>query len=170
MSFPSSNHTQNLSDNQSSQAQQSTSRASRPARRGLPPISTQAPSATNSPATRHILSRNSSASSTSSVLSPTQQQQQRSISSGVTSTPTSATLPPAPQSAGRRFARASQQPQSVSASPISAQSSGAPSGQLTSLVITQLNILLSTLKDDKKWEIQAEKIQKVGVALAALVL
>ncbi|KAH0253727.1 Not1-domain-containing protein, partial [Aureobasidium melanogenum] len=161
MSFPSSNHTQNLSDNQSSQAQQSTSRASRPARRGLPPISTQAPSATNSPATRHILSRNSSASSTSSVLSPTQQQQQRSISSGVTSTPTSATLPPAPSSAGRRFARASQQPQSVSASPISAQSSGAPSGQLTSLVITQLNILLSTLKDDKKWEIQAEKIQKL---------
>ncbi|KAG9807905.1 hypothetical protein KCU98_g20667, partial [Aureobasidium melanogenum] len=164
MSFPSSNHTQNPSDNQSSQAQQSTSRASRPARRGLPPISTQAPSATNSPATRHILSRNSSASSTSSVLSPTQQQQQqqqRSISSGVTSTPTSATLPPAPQSAGRRFARASQQPQSVSASPISAQSSGAPSGQLTSLVITQLNILLSTLKDDKKWEIQAEKIQKL---------
>ncbi|KAG9619432.1 Not1-domain-containing protein, partial [Aureobasidium melanogenum] len=164
-SFPSSNHTPNLSDNQSSQAQQSTSRASRPARRGLPPISTQAPSATNSPATRHILSRNSSASSTSSVLSPTQQQQQqqqqRSISSGVTSTPTSATLPPAPQSAGRRFARASQQPQSVSASPISAQSSGAPSGQLTSLVITQLNILLSTLKDDKKWEIQAEKIQKL---------
>lgn len=172
MSFPSSNHTQHLPDNQSSQAQQSTSRASRPARRGLPPISTQAPSAANSPATRHILSRNSSASSTSSVLSPTQQQQQqqRSISSGVTSTPTSATLPPAPQSAGRRFARASQQPQSVSASPISAQSSGAPSGQLTSLVVTQLNILLSTLKDDKKWEVQAEKIQKVSVALTALVL
>jgi CCR4-NOT transcription complex subunit 1 len=151
MSFPSSKHTQNLPDTPSSQAQQ-TSRASRPARRGLPPISTQHSSAANSPATRHILSRDS----------PTQQQQQRAISSGVTSTPTPATLPPAPQSAGRRFARPSQQPQSVSASPISAQSSGAPSGQLTSLVVTQLNILLSTLKDDKKWEIQAEKIQKVS--------
>jgi len=35
---------------------------------------------------------------------------------------------------------------------------------LTSLVITQLNILLSTLKEDKdksKWETQAEKIWKV---------
>ncbi|KEQ88882.1 Not1-domain-containing protein [Aureobasidium pullulans EXF-150] len=163
MSFPSSNHTQQFSNSHSSQAQQSTSRASRPARRGLPPISTQPPSAANSPATRHILSRNSSASSTSSVLSPTQQQQQqqRSLPGAVTSTPTSATLPQAPQSGGRRFARASQQPQSLSASPISAHSSGAPSGQLTSLVITQLNILLSTLKDDKKWDTQAEKIQKL---------
>ena len=170
MSFPSSKHTQHLADTQSSQAQQSTSRASRPARRGLPPISTQHSSAVNSPATRHILSRDSSASSTPSVLSPTQQQQ-RSISSGVTSTPTSATLPPAPQSAGRRFARPNQQPQSVSASPISAQSSGAPSGQLTSLVVTQLNILLSTLKkDDKKWETQAEKIQKVCAMSSELVL
>ncbi|CAD0045295.1 unnamed protein product [Aureobasidium pullulans] len=160
MSFPSSNHTQQFSNSHSSQAQQSTSRASRPARRGLPPISTQPPSAANSPATRHILSRNSSASSTSSVLSPTQQQ--RSLPGAVTSTPTSATLPQAPQSGGRRFARASQQPQSLSASPISAHSSGAPSGQLTSLVITQLNILLSTLKDDKKWDTQAEKIQKVS--------
>lgn len=164
MSFPSSNHTQQFSNSHSSQAQQSTSRASRPARRGLPPISTQPPSAANSPATRHILGRNSSASSTSSVLSPTQQQQQqqRSLPGAVTSTPTSATLPQAPQSGGRRFARASQQPQSLSASPISAHSSGAPSGQLTSLVITQLNILLSTLKDDKKWDTQAEKIQKVS--------
>ena len=171
MSFPSSKHTQHLPDTQSSQAQQSTSRASRPARRGLPPISTQHSSAANSPVTRHILSRDSSASSTPTVLSPTQQQQQRSFSSGFTSTPTSATLPPVPQSAGRRFARPNQQPQSASASPISAQSSGAPSGQLTSLVVTQLNILLSTLKkDDKKWETQAEKIQKVSATLDELAL
>jgi hypothetical protein len=169
MSFPSSKHTQHLPDTQSSQAQQSTSRASRPARRGLPPISTQHSSAANSPATRHILSRDSSASSTPSVLSPTQQQQQRAFSSGVTSTPTSATLPPAPQSGGRRFARSSQQPHSVVASPVLAQSSSAPSGQLTSLVVTQLNILLSTLKDDKKWEIQAEKIQKVSATSDQLV-
>lgn len=30
------------------------------------------------------------------------------------------------------------------------------------MVVTQLNILLSTLKDDKKWDIQVEKIQKVS--------
>lgn len=158
MSFPSSNHTQS-SSNQPSQSQQSTSRS---ARRGLPPISTQSPSAANSPATRHILSRNSSASSASSVLSPTHQQ--RSLSAAFTSTPTSATAPQsaAPNQGVRRFVRPSQQSQSVSASPISAQSSGAPSGQLTSLVVTQLNILLSTLKDDKKWDIQVEKIQKVS--------
>lgn len=38
------------------------------------------------------------------------------------------------------------------------------SGQLTSLVVTQLNILLSTLKDDgdsAKWQAQVEKIQRL---------
>ena len=38
------------------------------------------------------------------------------------------------------------------------------------MVVTQLNILLSTLKDDKKWEIQAEKIQKVSATLDELAL
>ncbi|QIW95080.1 hypothetical protein AMS68_000598 [Peltaster fructicola] len=41
---------------------------------------------------------------------------------------------------------------------------GGSSGQLTSLVITQLNILLSTIKDDgdlAKWQTQVEKIQKL---------
>jgi hypothetical protein len=39
------------------------------------------------------------------------------------------------------------------------------------LVVTQLNILLSTLKkDDKKWETQAEKIQKVSATLDELAL
>lgn len=53
-------------------------------------------------------------------------------------------------------------------SPVSfagSQSAGGSSGQLTSLVLTQLNILLSTIKDEggdpAKWLAQVEKIQKL---------
>lgn len=56
---------------------------------------------------------------------------------------------------------------STAGSPISSSgpySASSLSGQLTSLVVTQLNILLSTIKDDGdrvKWQAQVDKIQKL---------
>ena len=56
---------------------------------------------------------------------------------------------------------------STAGSPISSSgpySDSSLSGQLTSLVVTQLNILLSTIKDDGdrvKWQAQVDKIQKL---------
>jgi len=55
---------------------------------------------------------------------------------------------------------------STAGSPISSgpYSASGLSGQLTSLVVTQLNILLSTIKDDGdrvKWQAQVDKIQKL---------
>lgn len=56
---------------------------------------------------------------------------------------------------------------STAGSPVSSTgptSASGSSGQLTSLVVTQLNILFSTLKDDSdpaKWQAQAEKLQKL---------
>lgn len=56
---------------------------------------------------------------------------------------------------------------STAASPVSSagpHSASGTSGQLTSLVVTQLNILLSTIKDDgdsAKWQAQVEKIQRL---------
>lgn len=57
--------------------------------------------------------------------------------------------------------------QSAAGSPVSAsapQSASGSSGQLTSLVVTQLNILLSTIKDDgdsAKWQAQVDKIHRL---------
>jgi CCR4-NOT transcription complex subunit 1 len=56
---------------------------------------------------------------------------------------------------------------STAGSPVSASgpySASSSSGQLTSLVVTQLNILLSTIKDDgdsAKWQAQVNKIQRL---------
>ena len=56
---------------------------------------------------------------------------------------------------------------STAGSPVSASgpySASGSSGQLTSLVVTQLNILLSTIKDDgdsAKWQAQVNKIQRL---------
>lgn len=56
---------------------------------------------------------------------------------------------------------------STTSSPVSSSgphSATASSGQLTSLVITQLNILLSTIKEDgdsAKWQAQADKIHRL---------
>jgi len=56
---------------------------------------------------------------------------------------------------------------SLAGSPVSASgpySASGSSGQLTSLVVTQLNILLSTIKDDgdsAKWQAQVNKIQRL---------
>jgi CCR4-NOT transcription complex subunit 1 len=56
---------------------------------------------------------------------------------------------------------------SAAGSPVSASgpySASGSSGQLTSLVVTQLNILLSTIKDDgdsAKWQAQVNKIQRL---------
>ncbi|KAF2165848.1 hypothetical protein M409DRAFT_67163 [Zasmidium cellare ATCC 36951] len=50
------------------------------------------------------------------------------------------------------------------ASPTGTHSASGSSSQLTSLVLTQLNILLSTIKEDTdraKWETQAEKIRRL---------
>ncbi|GAM88038.1 hypothetical protein ANO11243_060670 [Dothideomycetidae sp. 11243] len=73
---------------------------------------------------------------------------------------------------GSRLARHSPSLSSTAGSPVlsSAPHSGGSGGQLTSLVITQLNILLSTIKEDKdraKWEVQAEKIWKVHKSFIA---
>jgi len=127
---------------------------------------------------RQVASRHSSNSSTSSLFSPlgqaaaqTAQTRSRNVTSSgsplLTSTPFSSHDRGLGSSGGpsSRFAR---QSPSLSLSTTGSPSSGpqsAGSGQITSLVITQLNILLSTLKEDKdrsKWETQAEKIWKVG--------
>jgi CCR4-NOT transcription complex subunit 1 len=56
---------------------------------------------------------------------------------------------------------------STAGSPVSSSgpySASGLSGQLTSLVVTQLNILLSTIKDDGdivKWQAQVDKIQRL---------
>ena len=177
-------------------------------RRGLPPIATgltssQPRSGTSSPSrntfsptisatniqpgSKQIASRQSSASSSSSLFSPlgpTSQQAPHSrprttatgsphlsSSSGVGASAAQGGSGGFPSTSGgtSRFVRASPSLSlSTTGSPLSSSSgpqSGGPSGQLTSLVITQLNILLSTIKEDKdrtKWEAQAEKIWKVG--------
>lgn len=134
---------------------------------------------------RQGASRQSSASSTSSLFSPSSSAQQalhtRSRNTTSASSPLLASTTGGPFSAAQsggalstsgggasRFVRASPSLSQTAGggSPISSShSSGGPPGQLTSLVITQLNILLSTIKEDKdrtKWEIQAEKIWKVS--------
>lgn len=144
---------------------------------------------------RQATSRHSSASSSSSLFSPLAPSSQQPLpgqlhTSSRSRNITSSGSPHLPSSAAglsstaqggvgggsgggaARFARASPSLSlSTTGSPISSstQSSGlhsaAASGQLTSLVITQLNILLSTIKEDKdraKWETQADKIWKVS--------
>lgn len=168
-----------LSTGQSlSQARSSTSS---PSRNVLSPTI----SAFNPPpqASRQVSSRHSSISSSSSLFSPLAsvgQSQNRSrnvTSSGSPRLGSSATGTFAPQErgggggsssiGGSRLVRQSPSLSiSTAGSPTSSgPQSGGPGGQLTSLVITQLNILLSTIKEDKdrtKWEAQADKIWKVS--------
>lgn len=167
-------------------ATQNRSGASSPSRNTFSPTH----SAFNTAQTaRQISSRQSSASSSSSLFSPQSSSQQaphtRSRNTTSTGSPllasSAAGSTSAIQSSGAfssggggasRFVRASPSlSQSagggspISSSHSSGTHSGAPSGQLTSLVITQLNILLSTIREDKdrtKWENQAEKIRKVS--------
>ncbi|PSK55995.1 hypothetical protein B9Z65_4873 [Elsinoe australis] len=167
-----------LSTGQSlSQARSSTSS---PSRNVLSPTI----SAFNPPpqASRQVSSRHSSISSSSSLFSPLAsvgQSQNRSrnvTSSGSPRLGSSATGTFAPQErgggggssniGGSRLVRQSPSLSiSTAGSPTSSgPQSGGPGGQLTSLVITQLNILLSTIKEDKdrtKWEAQADKIWKL---------
>ncbi|KAF2145079.1 uncharacterized protein K452DRAFT_221757 [Aplosporella prunicola CBS 121167] len=182
-------------------------------RRGLPPISTtfnpvsRSNSAANSPSrasfspvnsslppasSRRIISRTSSASSTSTPFSPSQSallQHQSAqllpsarpraiVSSGVPHFASSAAaLGSASERGGgvlgvsgggsSKVARASpslSQSGNI-ASPSSATSSSTPSGQsLAKIVIAQVFLLLSSLKEDKdktKWEQQTEQIRKL---------
>ncbi|KAG8626601.1 hypothetical protein KVT40_005546 [Elsinoe batatas] len=130
-------------------------------------------------ASRQVSSRHSSISSSSSLFSPlasTGQQQSRPrqvTSSGSPRLGSSASGTFAPQDrtvggggsiGGSRLARQSPSLSTAGSPTSSAPQSGGPGGQLTSLVITQLNILLSTIKEDKdrtKWEAQADKIRKL---------
>ncbi|KAM0720804.1 hypothetical protein Q7P37_003089 [Cladosporium fusiforme] len=145
----------------------------------------------NQPATvvnRQVASRHSSGSSTHSFAGiSSASQHQHHASASLSSAPrsrniTSASSPrvtspiaPVPSlsqiaSSGvgpSRFARNSPSISlSTAASPVSSgpHSASGSSGQLTSLVITQLNILLSTIKDDgdsAKWQAQVDKIQRL---------
>lgn len=139
-------------------------------------------------ANRHVASRQSSASSANSLTSPSgtgpQQPTSQLLSRDRRTTNSSgsphlassvASLSSASQTGGpgggttSRLARHSPSLSlSTTGSPVSStgpHSAGGSSSQLTSLVITQLNILLSTIKEDKdrtKWEAQAVKIGKVS--------
>ena len=135
------------------------------------------------PATRHISSRQSSTSSTHSFTSPTGSGQHhvsglrsRTLTSGSSPRLASsvASLSSASQGLGSsgvgasRLARHSPSLSlSTTGSPASStgpHSAGGSSTQLTSLVVTQLNILLSTTKEDgdrTKWHNQAEKIRRL---------
>jgi len=131
-------------------------------------------------ANRGVSSRHSSVSSSSSLFSPhgaagsTAPPGRSRNTTGSPHPPSSATFSSLDRAAvsstgaTSRFARPTTSlSRSGAGSPVSSSgpSSAGGSGQLTSLVITQLNILLSTLKEDKdksKWETQAEKIWKVG--------
>ncbi len=131
-------------------------------------------------ASRQVASRQSSTSSTNSLFSPTGSSHATGqIGSGnwsraVTSTgsprlasslasPTSVNQAGGNTSAGPRFARQSPSLSlSSTTSPISSSGphSAGGSGQLTSLIVTQLNILLSTLKDSN-FVTQTEKIRSL---------
>ncbi|PNS20786.1 hypothetical protein CAC42_2717 [Sphaceloma murrayae] len=131
---------------------------------------------------RQASSRHSSISSSSSLFSPlvsadrAQNRPRNVATSGSPRLGSSATGTFAPQErgggggtggiGGSRLVRQSPSLSlSTTGSPTSSgPQGGGPGGQLTSLVITQLNILLSTIKEDKdrtKWETQAEKIWKL---------
>jgi len=139
---------------------------------------------------QQVSSRHSSVSSQSSLFSPlgptgaqsSSSRQRNLTSSGSPHLPSSASafssLDRAGGGSGGGTARFTRQSPSLSGStagspvPFSGPSNTGGSGQLTSLVITQLNILLSTLKEDKdktKWEAQAEKIWKVRIQSCACV-
>lgn len=147
------------------------------------------PTSSHPLATRQILSRDSSASSSSSLFSPLLSSSQHHQPRTAAASPHLASVAGHPSTAhsgagagigaagggssrptSRLFARPSPS-LSISTStnnPTSPHSTGpqsaGPSSQLTSLVTTQLNILLSTLKENKdraKWEAQVDKIAKV---------
>ncbi|KAF2153729.1 Not1-domain-containing protein [Myriangium duriaei CBS 260.36] len=136
-------------------------------------------------ASKQVSSRHSSISSASSLFSPLasvaqpniQNRSRNTTSSGSPRLGSSASGAFAPLDrggggggssniGGSRLARHSPSLSSTAGSPTltSAPQSGGSGGQLTSLVITQLNILLSTIKevqDRTKWELQADKIWKL---------
>lgn len=134
-------------------------------------------------ANRQVASRQSSTSSNNSFASPSAAGQlatgiitagQRSRAPTSTGSPRQssslASLPTVSQGAAgiqsasgatSRFARHSPSLSgSTVGSPVSAVGGGSSSGQLTSLLVTQLNILLSTIKENN-FESQAEKIRKL---------
>lgn len=140
-------------------------------RKGLTPLSTAGPVGLAKPASPNPArntpgavntSRHSSVSSSSSVLSPSATQSFTRYKPATSPHIGSTTFDRAPLPAGgtQRYSR-----QNSSAGLGHSSGASTPtSGQLTSLVLTQLNILLSTLKEDKdrgKWEAQVEKIWKV---------
>ncbi|GME64788.1 CCR4-Not complex component Not1 [Neofusicoccum parvum] len=172
----------------------SNSAANSPSRASFSPVNN--PPSVASSGTRRIISRTSSASSTSSPFSPSQagSQQQHTpgqlLSSGRSRTIASqgashfassaAALPSASQGGGgapstsgggsSKVARASpslSQSGNIG-SPSSTSTASAPSGQsLAKIVIAQVFLLLSSLKEDKdkaKWEQQTDQIRKVSAA------
>lgn len=172
------------------------SASSSPSRNAFSPIASNfssGPSASG----RQIVSRTSSASSTSSPFSPSQSGPQQlpshqllssarsrtiASSSNASLASSAAALPAASQGGGggpsggggiggaAKLARASPSlTQSAVGSPIApANSSGQASGQnLSKIVVAQVFLLLSTIKEDRdkvKWESQAEQIRKVRVS------
>ncbi|KAH7041928.1 CCR4-Not complex component, Not1-domain-containing protein [Macrophomina phaseolina] len=169
----------------------SNSAANSPSRSSFSPVNN--PPSVASSGTRRIISRTSSASSTSSPFSPSHSgsQQQHSqgqlLSSGRSRTIASqaashfassaAALPSASQGGGgapstsgggsSKVARASpslSQSGNIG-SPSSTTTASAPSGQsLAKIVIAQVFLLLSSLKEDKdktKWEQQTDQIRKL---------
>ena len=176
------------------------SASSSPSRNSFSPVSTNFPSAPPASTNRQIASRTSSASSNSSPFSPAQPGSQQlqshqlllsarsrtiASSSNAPLASSGAALPAATQGGGggtssgggggiSRLARASPSiSQSAAGSPASATTPSAQtSGQsLSKIVIAQVFVLLSTIKEDKdkaKWESQAEQIQKARLLLSAL--
>jgi len=174
-----------------------TSNSSRPATSASSPSrSAFSPSALNPSSSRHAASRHSSVSSSSSPFSPSQtgsQQHQpgqllssarsRIIpsSAGSQQASSAAALPTATQGGGAassgsgggiaKLARASpslSQSSGVGSPITSSNPTIAPSSQsLSKIVIAQVFLLLSSIKEDKdkaKWESQADQIRKVSLA------
>lgn len=156
---------------------------SSPSRAAFSPTRLDAAQTPTSIANRQVTSRQSSGSSTHSFggISATNQHpgyaSAPSQSGPRTRTVASSSSPrvPSPISAlsqpgtvGAGISRLARHSPSISlsaaGSPVSASGPSSSSGQLTSLVVTQLNILLSTIKDDgdsAKWQAQVNKIQRL---------
>ncbi|KAF2724551.1 Not1-domain-containing protein [Polychaeton citri CBS 116435] len=152
-----------------------------PARTALSPTGFAFNQPASAAVNRQGTSRHSSTSSNQSIVSPSanyatssfhSSQRSRTFTTSGSPRLASSAANPISQSgreSGSRLARHSPSlPVSTVGSPVSAGTGGVGgTGQLTSLVITQLNILLSTIKDLKadkdrpKWEVQAEKIWRL---------
>lgn len=173
-----------ISTASSGQPLSTSSATSSPSRATLSPTRLDA-GQTASIVNRQVASRQSSTSSTHSFggISAAGQQQHyasatslsgprsRTVTSGSSPRVTSpiagvSSLPQAGVGASRLSRHSPSVSLSTAGSPISSgpYSASGLSGQLTSLVVTQLNILLSTIKDDGdrvKWQAQVDKIQKL---------